>query len=261
MTRKRPSVAAFFRLHSLQVRIFALFIALMVALEVGGFFLVNRIGAAAARKTVGEEVVAGARVFDRLLEQNAERLLQGARLLTADYALREAIATGDGATIASALANHGKRIDADVMMLVGLDRKVIADTRGTATGLPFAYPELLSRAQNTQQASAMALIGGELHQLAIVPVLAPLPIAWVAVGFRVNDAVAQDLGRLTTLQVSFVSRQGGNRWRMQASTLARSEEHTSELQSRRDLVCRLLLEKKKKRRKLVYHLLQKKKKK
>src|SRR5438874_8641667 len=31
-----------------------------------------------------------------------------------------------------------------------------------------------------------------------------------------------------------------------ASALTRSEEHTSELQSRRDLVCRLLLEKKKK---------------
>src|SRR3989440_7660850 len=33
----------------------------------------------------------------------------------------------------------------------------------------------------------------------------------------------------------------------------RSEEHTSELQSRSDLVCRLLLEKKKKRIKLTYH--------
>src|SRR5438874_7402538 len=32
-----------------------------------------------------------------------------------------------------------------------------------------------------------------------------------------------------------------------ATWLARSEEHTSELQSRRDLVCRLLLEKKKKK--------------
>src|SRR5690349_23929987 len=32
---------------------------------------------------------------------------------------------------------------------------------------------------------------------------------------------------------------------------ARSEEHTSELQSRRDLVCRLLLEKKKK--KIIYY--------
>src|SRR5690349_24998608 len=31
-----------------------------------------------------------------------------------------------------------------------------------------------------------------------------------------------------------------------SGTAARSEEHTSELQSRRDLVCRLLLEKKKK---------------
>src|SRR5690349_21953937 len=32
---------------------------------------------------------------------------------------------------------------------------------------------------------------------------------------------------------------------------ARSEEHTSELQSRRDLVCRLLLEKKKKKKKRI----------
>src|SRR5207249_8619278 len=33
-------------------------------------------------------------------------------------------------------------------------------------------------------------------------------------------------------------------WRVQFTALARSEEHTSELQSRFDLVCRLLLEKK-----------------
>src|SRR5690349_24130374 len=35
---------------------------------------------------------------------------------------------------------------------------------------------------------------------------------------------------------------------VRADLLLRSEEHTSELQSRRDLVCRLLLEKKKKHR-------------
>src|SRR5438874_10601850 len=34
--------------------------------------------------------------------------------------------------------------------------------------------------------------------------------------------------------------------------VVRSEEHTSELQSRRDLVCRLLLEKKKKKKKPTY---------
>src|SRR5690349_23729087 len=38
---------------------------------------------------------------------------------------------------------------------------------------------------------------------------------------------------------------------------ARSEEHTSELQSRRDLVCRLLLEKKKKKNKEVKYTIDK----
>src|SRR2546428_9380350 len=38
-----------------------------------------------------------------------------------------------------------------------------------------------------------------------------------------------------------------------ARLAARSEEHTSELQSRSDLVCRLLLEKKKHRRDLLPH--------
>src|SRR5438874_6268705 len=55
-----------------------------------------------------------------------------------------------------------------------------------------------------------------------------------------------------------VLRDDGERRERQPGTVAvglrrvgdqqRSEEHTSELQSRRDLVCRLLLEKKKKRR-------------
>src|SRR5437868_7163427 len=38
-----------------------------------------------------------------------------------------------------------------------------------------------------------------------------------------------------------------------ATPRVRSEEHTSELQSRFDLVCRLLLEKKKKKKKSIHH--------
>src|SRR5690349_22518172 len=40
---------------------------------------------------------------------------------------------------------------------------------------------------------------------------------------------------------------------LDAIVVTRSEEHTSELQSRRDLVCRLLLEKKKKKTTKVHH--------
>src|SRR5690349_23957696 len=66
-------------------------------------------------------------------------------------------------------------------------------------------------------------------------------------GVRVVDRLAQqgvrvlDGGRGDDLQAG----------RVRVVRLARSEEHTSELQSRRDLVCRLLLEKKKKKKKMT----------
>src|SRR5215469_1949669 len=54
---------------------------------------------------------------------------------------------------------------------------------------------------------------------------------------------------------------GATRRQPSAAASRRSEEHTSELQSRRDLVCRLLLEKKKKIQKQPPSETQKKKKK
>src|SRR5438034_4402472 len=42
-------------------------------------------------------------------------------------------------------------------------------------------------------------------------------------------------------------------YRDEVSEYWRSEEHTSELQSHSDLVCRLLLEKKKEKREMIYH--------
>src|SRR6202158_2205186 len=51
-------------MQSLQSRILALFLLLMVIVQVGGFVLINTVGMSAARKTVGEALVAGARVLD-----------------------------------------------------------------------------------------------------------------------------------------------------------------------------------------------------
>src|SRR5690349_23258712 len=63
--------------------------------------------------------------------------------------------------------------------------------------------------------------------------------------FRSNPEYRRRCGgqRQSALRAGIIPRRGrpGPTWR--------SEEHTSELQSRRDLVCRLLLEKKKKKKK------------
>src|SRR5690349_23094792 len=70
------------------------------------------------------------------------------------------------------------------------------------------------------------------------------------VGAVENDA--QGRGRVDGLQQR-IARQRRIDTRRPHRDDGRSEEHTSELQSRRDLVCRLLLEKKKKKRKDKNH--------
>jgi hypothetical protein len=206
-------------MRNLQHRILALFLLLIFVVQVVSLVLINMVGGNSARSTVGAEVAAGARVFDRLLEQDAQRLVQGARLMAADYAFREVIATGDRETIGSVLVNYGKRIDAPLVMIVGLDQKVLGDTIGGSTGKPFVLPRLLDQAEALEQASAMVVLRGELYQLVVVPVLAPVPIAWAVVGLRVNDALTKELQRLTGLDISFFSRRANDAWKLQASTL------------------------------------------
>ncbi|HYU52535.1 MAG TPA: cache domain-containing protein, partial [Gemmatimonadaceae bacterium] len=205
--------------RSLQSHILALFLVLMVGVQVGGFVLINTVGLAAARKSIGEDLVAGALVFNRLLDEDTHRLVQGARLMSSDYTFREVIASGDRDTIASVLMKYGRRIDASLMMIVGLDQRVLGDTLNVAIDKPFAFPDLIAEAETSQRASAMVLIDGRLYQLVVVPVLAPAPIAWVAIGFIVDDNLTHDLQRLTRLDVSFFSRQSSDSWRLQASTL------------------------------------------
>src|SRR5260221_1669618 len=71
-----------------------------------------------------------------------------------------------------------------------------------------------------------------------------LPIFGVYIAWRGRDLTVPGLSLLT-----FWSRKSaGQIVASQNGCLARSEEHTSELQSHSDLVCRLLLEKKKRHR-------------
>src|SRR4030095_16698428 len=169
------------RIRSLQSHILALVLLLMIVVQVGGLVLIKPVGMSAARETIGEDLVAGALVFDRLLEQDTRRLVQGVRLMSADYKFREVIARGDLKTIGSVAIIYGRRIDASLMMIVGVDQRVLADTLGIATGRPFAFPDLMAEAKASQMASAMVLIRGRLYQLVVVPILAPTPIGVVSV--------------------------------------------------------------------------------
>ena len=113
------------RIQRLQTRIIVFFVALLALVQVAAFWFVNAANSSNAHAKVEEELNVGQRVFARLLDQNAEKLKLSARVLAADFAFREAIATHDTGTIASVLANHGARIGADAMVFVDLNGMVV----------------------------------------------------------------------------------------------------------------------------------------
>ena len=210
------------RIQRLQTRIIVFFVALLALVQVAAFWLINAANSSNAHTKVEEELNVGQRVFARLLDQNAEKLKLAARVLASDFAFREAIATHDNQTIASVLANHGARIGADAMLYVDLDGRVISDTlRPRAAAHAFEYPALISTRAGAN--ASMEVLDGHAFQLVAVPVLAPLPIGWVVMGFAVDDALAGDLRQLTELEVSFAL-DAADGWQVLASTLAPGEQ-------------------------------------
>jgi diguanylate cyclase (GGDEF)-like protein len=213
------------RIQRLQSRIIILFVALLVLVQVAAFWLVNAANSKNAHAKIEEELNVGQRVFARLLDQNADKLKLSARVLAADFAFREAIATHDTRTIASVLSNHGARIGADAMVFVDLDGNVVSDTlRPGEHSRVFEYPAMLYKDDAN---ASLEVLDDRGFQLVAVPVLAPLPIGWVVMGFAVDDKLARDLRTLTELEVSFALEAPQNTnepWRVLSSTLSVAEQ-------------------------------------
>ena len=210
--------------RSLETRIVVFFVILLVAVQGTAFVLISAANESIARREVTSQLEVGERVFRLLLEQNARQLGQAATVLAADFGFREAIATRDTGTIVSVLGNHGARIKASVVMLADLDNRLLADTLHPAqTDRAFPFVDLIAEAAAKGQASKVTMIDGEPYQLVVVPVLAPVPMAWVAMGFKIDDKLAQNLTSLTSLQVSFITSAAPANWGVRASTLPPTE--------------------------------------
>jgi adenylate cyclase len=185
-------------------------LALLTLVQASGFLAVTVVTTQDARSQLHEELVVGGRVFARLLSARTEQLADAARLLSGDFAFKTAVSTEDRATVVSVLENHQARIGADVMMLVSLDGIVIAETLDLGpVDRPLPFPTLVARAEEAHEASAVVSIDGDAYRMVVVPLLAPLPIGWICIGFRIDDRLAKDLQALTMLHVSFLRPHGG----------------------------------------------------
>src|SRR5665213_1742839 len=105
------------------------------------------------------ELTAATGVFLRQLGVLSERAADDVEVLSLDYALRQAIAQHDYQTELSALRNHGRRIGATRMILVGLDGAIAADTGAPmSAGRPFAYADLMDDSAVAGERTALATL-------------------------------------------------------------------------------------------------------
>ena len=212
------------RWHRLENRIVALFIILILLVQLAGFFVIRQAIDENARVSIRDELIIGERVFLRLLDQNAEKLTQGARLLASDYGFRQALGTDDRDTIASVLANHGARIGSTLSMLIGTDQSIKASTQTYPSADLQRYSlELVAKAADGNGASDTVIVDDRLYQIVAVPIKAPVTIGWVVMGFPIDQQLVADMRGLSSLQVSVLVSNRSGRWQQDVSTLPGSE--------------------------------------
>ncbi|KPC32786.1 HAMP domain/GGDEF domain/EAL domain-containing protein [Pseudomonas syringae pv. cilantro] len=195
---------------SFQARIAGVLIALLL-IVVGAVFLAVKFATGDAVRTQAQaQLEVGSRVFERLIDLRGKRLRDGVQLLAADFGFRDAVASSDASTIRSVLLNHGKRINASDMFLLGMDGVVIASTiPDVPEGSRFIYDQALRNAKRAGQSVLIIPGGGTPHLLVESTVLAPLPIGRVVMGFAIDSNIAEELRSLSGLEVSFLTVENG----------------------------------------------------
>ena len=99
-----------FQQFGLSSRIAALSLGLLLLVQAAVFSVVQLSIDRNARRQIAQELIVGERVWRRLLDQNAQKLGQGASLLAADYGFRSSVSTGDiDTTTAHASVPHSRR--------------------------------------------------------------------------------------------------------------------------------------------------------
>jgi diguanylate cyclase (GGDEF)-like protein len=206
---------------SFRSKILALLVLLIAATQLSTYAVVQLATDASVRAQLAHDLDVGERVWGRFHQARSRQLLDSLSVLAADFGFKEAVASADAATLESALANHAARMGAHAALLASPDGRLLAALApGTAAAQEAALAPLLQDAARDGVASGVVLLGDRPVLLAVVPVRAPVQIAWVAVGSALGQEVAREYQALTGLDASFVRSGRDGRISLAATTLA-----------------------------------------
>jgi diguanylate cyclase (GGDEF)-like protein len=185
---------------------FALLFA--VAMLVVSAALYTFIAGSASREVEGQLQSSGA-VYDRLWQQRAHELQNAAQLLSRDFGFRAAVATGDEATMRSALGNAAARLKVRTAFIITADGRVSAiDPSIRASEAASLWDPL-----DAGRLTGVAVLAGRPRQLVAAPIMAPTLIGWVVFAADLDQREMRALERLSAIPLhAAVLAKGRGNW-------------------------------------------------
>ena len=192
---------------SLRSRIFLWFLGLLLLLQITTAWVVYTFSLENVENQIRDRLISGQALFVNEFTVRSRYLKNSVDTIAKDWALRQALGQNDSATLTSALNNHRRRIEADLGFVSDNNGELLGSTLdGNSTLPPQLITDLKQRLteRQLQTDEHIVQIDNRLYQLVIAPIRAPLPIGWVAMGFAMDDELAQHFRTITSLDISFI---------------------------------------------------------
>src|SRR5437764_2271014 len=173
--------------------------------------------AGSASHQVASQLQASGAVYDRLWQQRAHELQNAAQLLARDFGFRAAVATGDQATMQSALGNAAARLRVRTAFIVTADGRVSAIDPSIGKQQAAALWEPLDEGKLT----GVSVLAGRPRQLVAAPIMAPTLIGWVVFAADLDDREMHSLEGLSAIPLhAAVLANSNGRWSEAAGSMS-----------------------------------------
>src|SRR3954449_3370703 len=172
--------------------------------------------AGSASREVESQLQSSGAVYDRLWQQRAHELQNAEQLVARDFGFRGAVATGDEATMQSALGNAAARLRVRTAFIVTADGQVSAIDPSIGKQQAAALWEPLDEGKLT----GVSVLAGRPRQLVAAPIMAPTLLGWVVFAADLDEREMRSLERLSAipLHAAVLARSGG-RWSEAAGSM------------------------------------------
>ncbi len=140
------------------------------------------------RDQIQGQLVSSGQIIDRLVQDQAAVFGARAVDISKEFGFRQAVATQDEATIASALLNQSARVNADAAFVIDLDDKLVASVgvpsaAMRATTLPTALKEA---AEDEGFATFFVELDGRVFEIVLAPIVAPVTTGWIGLALELD---------------------------------------------------------------------------